>query len=234
VNVTRDVAPTLTIPGKAYAIARSMGKPAKRRTRARRSYHHGDLRRVLVATALELAEEQDVSNLTLREVARRAGVTHSAPYHHFPTKESLLAAVAEEGFRALYAEQLEAAKNAGPRPIDRLQALGVAYVRFAVAHRGHFRVMYRTDKDGWADYPSVLAVSQQSFVLLTTTAEETRAAGGLDVDLLEMSLAAWSVVHGLATLWVDGPLRRLTVLTGNRPIDEVAARITAFSTRQLA
>jgi len=95
--------PTLTITGKGYAIARSMRKPAKRRTSARRSYHHGDLRRVLIATALELAEEQDVSNLTLREVARRAGVTHSAPYHHFPTKESLLAAVAEEGFRALYA-----------------------------------------------------------------------------------------------------------------------------------
>lgn len=188
---------------------------------------------MLVETALELAEEQDVSNLTLREVARRAGVTHSAPYHHFPTKESLLAAVAEEGFRALHAEQVEAARNAGPRPIDRLQALGVAYVRFAVAHRGHFRVMYRTDKDGWADYPSVLEVSQQSFVLLTTTVEETRKAGGLDVDLLEMSLAAWSVVHGLATLWVDGPLRRLSVLTGNKPIDEVAARIAAFSTRQL-
>ena len=210
-----------------------MRKPAKRRKPTRRSYHHGDLRRVLIATALELAEEQDVSNLTLREVARRAGVTHSAPYHHFPTKESLLAAVAEEGFRALYAAQLEAVEQAGPNPIDRLQALGVAYVRFAVAHKGHFRVMYRTDKEGWTDYPSVLAVSQQSFVLLTTTAEEARIARGQDVDLLEMSLAAWSVVHGLATLWVDGPLRRLTVLTGGRPIEEVAARITAFSSRQL-
>lgn len=210
-----------------------MRKPAKRRPRPRRAYHHGDLRRVLIATALELAEEQDVSNLTLREVARRAGVTHSAPYHHFPTKESLLAAVAEDGFRALYAEQLQAAERAGPVAIDRLQALGVAYVRFAVAHRGHFRVMYRTDPEGWADYPAVLEASQQSFVLLTTTAEETRKAGGLDVDLLEMSLAAWSVVHGLATLWVDGPLRRLSVLTGGKPIADVAARITAFSTRQL-
>jgi AcrR family transcriptional regulator len=210
-----------------------MPKPAKRRTPSKRTYHHGDLRRTLIATALKLAEEQDISTLTLREVARRAGVTHSAPYHHFPTKESLLAALAEDGFRVLYTEQLQAAAKAGPNPRDRLQALGTAYVRFAVNHRAHFRVMYRSNPEGWMDYPAVLEASQLSFVLLTTTAEETRKAAGLDVDLLELALAAWSVVHGLATLWVDGPLRRLPVLTAGAPIEEVAARIAAFSTRQL-
>src|ERR1700754_291426 len=95
--------------------------PARKRP-SRRTYHHGDLRRTLISTALALVEEQDVSILTLREVARRAGVTHSAPYHHFPTKDALLAALAEDGFRVLYTEQLQAAAKAGPEPRDRLQA----------------------------------------------------------------------------------------------------------------
>jgi AcrR family transcriptional regulator len=207
-----------------------MAKAAARRRPARRTYHHGDLRRTLVATALALVEEQDVSVLTLREVARRAGVTHSAPYHHFPTKDALLAALAEEGFRALYTEQLQAVAKLGSDPVARLTALGIAYVRFAASHPGHFRVMYRSNLAGWADYPNVLEAAQLSFVLLTSTADETIRAGGLDDDLKDLTLAAWSVVHGLATLWLDGPLKRLPMLTNDQTIEEVAARVTRFST----
>jgi len=77
--------------------------PPVRRARGK-AYHHGDLRRTLIDTALALVAETDVSSLTLREVARRAGVTHGAPYHHFPNKAALVAAVAEEGYRVLLAE----------------------------------------------------------------------------------------------------------------------------------
>lgn len=210
-----------------------MASAAARRRPSRRTYHHGDLRRTLIATALSLVEEQDVSVLTLREVARRAGVTHSAPYHHFPTKAALLAALAEEGFRALYTEQLQAVAKAGPDPVKRLTALGQAYVRFASTHPGHFRVMYRSNLDGWSGYPEVLEAAQLSFVLLTSTADETIRKGGLEDDLVDLTLAAWSVVHGLATLWLDGPLKRLPMLTGDDTIEEVAARVTAFSTSRL-
>lgn len=210
-----------------------MAKPSRKRTPSRRTYHHGDLRRTLLATALELVEEDDAAALTLREVARRAGVTHSAPYHHFATKTDLLAAVAEEGFRLLYTEQLQATAKLGADPVARLQALGVAYVKFAVGRPGRFRVMFRSHLEGWVDYPAVLEAAQLSFVLLTTTADEARRAGAVDVDLLEFVLAAWSVVHGLATLWLDGPLQRVSALMGEKSIEEVATRITALSTARI-
>jgi AcrR family transcriptional regulator len=200
---------------------------------SRQSYHHGDLRRTLLTTALALVEEQDASVLTLREVARRAGVTHSAPYHHFPTKSALLAAIAEEGFRTLYTEQLKAAAKAGSDPIKRLEALGITYVKFADSYRGYFRVMFRSDAGGWADFPEVLEAAQLSFFLLASTAGEAQKAGGMEVDLAEFVLAAWSVVHGLATLWVDGPLRRYPILGNQRTIEDLATRIVSVSTRQL-
>jgi AcrR family transcriptional regulator len=210
-----------------------MANAAARRRPSRRTYHHGDLRRTLISTALALVEEQDVGVLTLREVARRAGVTHSAPYHHFPTKAALLAALAEEGFRALYTEQLQAVAKAGPDPVHRMKALGIAYVKFAKTHPGHFRVMYRSNLGGWVDYPEVLEAAQLSFVLLTSTADETIRKGKLDANLIDLTLAAWSVVHGLATLWLDGPLQRFSALTGASGIEELAARVTAFSTANL-
>ena len=206
-------------------------RPAGRKP-SRQTYHHGDLRRTLLTTALALVEEQDTSVLTLREVARRAGVTHSAPYHHFPTKAALLAALAEEGFRTLYTEQLKAAAKAGPDPVRRLEELGIAYVKFAAAHPGYFRVMFRSDTGGWAGFPAVLEAAQLGFMLVTSTASEARKSG-LQGDFAEFTLASWAVVHGLATLWVDGPLRRYPALTGNRSIEEIAARVVSTATSQL-
>jgi AcrR family transcriptional regulator len=210
-----------------------MAKRSSRRKPVRQAYHHGDLRRTLLETALKLLEQQDASVLTLREVARRAGVTHSAPYHHFKTKTDLLAALAEEGFRALYAEQLKAADKAGPDPMRRLEALGVAYVKFADEQRGYFRVMYRSGVGGWEQFPGVTGAKQLSFVLLTTTANEALASTGAEIDLLEMALTAWSMVHGLATLWVDGPLQQSLPFTGKSSLEELATRIVSVSTNQL-
>lgn len=210
-----------------------MAKRARKAAPAKRAYHHGDLRRALLLKAEELIEKEDVAELTLREVARQAGVTHSAPYHHFATKTDLLAAIAENGFRSLYTEQLQALGKAGPDPVKRFASLGTAYVKFAVARPGRFRVMFRANQQGWSEYAHVLEAAQESFVLLTSTADEAIRAGHVEADLLEFVLAAWSVVHGLATLWVDGPLKRVTALTGDRGIEEIAARITALSTSRL-
>ena len=113
-----------------------------------------------------------------------------------------------------------------------MEALGVAYVLFADAHRGYFRVMFRSDVGGWAEFPAVLEAAQLSFVLLTSTATEARKAG-LQADLVQLTLAAWAVVHGLATLWVDGPLRRYPILTGNRSIEELALRVVSTGLDQV-
>ena len=104
-------------------------------------YHHGDLRRALIDASLALIAEEGFSALTLREVARRAGVTHAAPYRHFADKEALLAAVAEEGFRAMASDMRER-MDKETSPTERLLACGVAYVLFAVRHPSHFRVMF--------------------------------------------------------------------------------------------
>src|SRR5260370_5277199 len=98
-----------------------MRRASPKRAAPKRSYHHGDLYRALIATALKLVEENDVSALTLREVARRAGVTHGAPYHHFRNKAALLAVLAEEGYRALYTEELQAVAKAVADAIALLQ-----------------------------------------------------------------------------------------------------------------
>ncbi|HEX4477190.1 MAG TPA: TetR-like C-terminal domain-containing protein [Polyangiaceae bacterium] len=193
-----------------------MAKSRRGRKPTRRTYHHGD-------------QARGRGGRVALDVARgRAGVTHSAPYHHFPTRTALLAAVAEEGFRELYTEQLQNLTKAGP--VARLESLGVSYVRFAVNHPGRFRVMFRSDPGGWTEHPEVDEAGQLSFTLLSATADAALKANQLDVELSEFILAAWSVVHGLATLWADGPLRRVPILVGDRTIEEVAVRIAAVST----
>jgi|SRR5579863_4395133 AcrR family transcriptional regulator len=211
-------------------MPRAYPKRLSKRKSDKKSYHHGDLHRVLIGTALQLVEENDVAALTLREVARRAGVTHAAPYHHFKNKAALLAVLAEEGYRALYTEQLQAAAKAGSDPITRLQAIGLAYVRFAIHHPGHFRVMFRSDSADWAKHPTLLEAVQLPLVLLTSTAEETKRTRKLTAPPTELVLSSWSMVHGLATLWVDGPLRPILGSSDPKAIEELAARVIAFWT----
>jgi AcrR family transcriptional regulator len=143
------------------------GKGMHKRTTtgSRSSYHHGDLRRALLDTALRLIAEEGSSSFTLREVARRAGVSHAAPYRHFANKTALLAAVAEEGFRTLRTRLLEAGTRLPAEPLARLQTLGVEYVRFAVEHPSHFRVMFGPDIIDPTASPPVHKVSPGTFSL---------------------------------------------------------------------
>lgn len=210
-----------------------MRKPAARRPAPkRRTYHHHDLRRALLDAAVELVQEHDVVALTLRKVAQRAGVTHAAPYHHFASKAELVATLAEEGYEKLYAMQLRAAEVAGDDPVLRLRALGVAYVEFALAHPGHFRVMFRMDLGDWYQDTRLAEGAQRGMVLLSSTIHQVIESQGLEADLMEMTLAAWSVAHGIATLWVDGPLRRTRILS-EEGISALAANVIATSTAQL-
>ncbi|RKH53199.1 TetR/AcrR family transcriptional regulator [Corallococcus llansteffanensis] len=168
-------------------------------------YHHGDLRQALVDAAVELITEEGFSALTLREVARRAGVTHAAPYRHFADKEALLEAVSQQGFRAMAHEMRERmARVSGP--LEQLSAAGVAYVLFAVRHPPHFRVMFgphftRPPK------PDAAEEGANAFTLLVNCIEAGQAAGLLRAgESRRLTLTAWSLVHGLASLFVDRQL----------------------------
>jgi AcrR family transcriptional regulator len=198
----------------------------------KRAYHHHDLRRALLDAAVKLVEERDVVPLTLREVARRAGVTHAAPYHHFASKADLVTSIAAEGYERLYALQLRAAHLAGDDPVEKLRALGVAYVEFALANPGHFRVMFRMDVGDWMQDARLAASAQRSMVLVSSAVAEVIETQALDMDIMELTLAAWSVAHGIATLWVDGALRRSRIFNEST-ISELARRIITTSTEQL-
>lgn len=151
------------------------------------TYHHGDLRAALLRAAGRQVEKEGVAGLSLREVARRAGVSHNAPYRHFPDRDSLLAALAAEGFETL-AEKTRDKQG---------RAMGEAYVGFALAHPQRYRLMF----DGLLkldEHPELRERARASYAALE------KAFAGQGVDARLAAAAAWSLVHGLSHLLLDG------------------------------
>jgi AcrR family transcriptional regulator len=163
------------------------------------SYHHGDLRAAVLRAALEVIAESGPGAVSLRELARRAGVSHAAPAHHFGDKAGLLTAVAAEGFELL-ADELTGARQAG----DDYLGIGVRYVGFAVDHRAHFEVMYRPDLYHRDDPAVVAARDRAGHALYGGAGALADAAGAVDPRLV--GVAAWSLMHGFVTLWLNGNL----------------------------
>lgn len=180
-------------------------------------YHHGDLRRVLLRAASEAITEHGVASLSMRDLARRAGVSHAAPGHHFGDKAGLLTALATEGF-----EQLAKALATSRLASNSFLELGVTYARFAVTRRAEFEVMFRTDLYHAGD-PGVLAARARAadalYAAVADLPDSTRAdapagsparparAGAgeqASPDVRAAGLAAWSMAHGFATLWLSG------------------------------
>jgi len=166
-------------------------------SKASDSYHHGDLRAACVRAARELLEE-DSAALSLRAVARHAGVSPSAPYRHFADRDALVSAVAAVGYREL-AEKLAAA-HPSPSTSDDLAAVAVAYVQFALEHPALFRVMFVEPCDPSSDerVDATAAISDYVGNIVR------HAFPGSDPDAL--ATAVWALVHGLAFLHLDGKL----------------------------
>lgn len=165
-----------------------------------RPYHHGDLRRTILSAALEVVAAEGPIALSLRDLARRAGVSHAAPAHHFGDKAGLLTAIAVEGHALLGKALDEGAAG--------LAGLGVSYVRFAVEHPAHFEVMFRPDLYH-RDAPEIVAAREASYRRLHQLAGTLPGdRGGADAHVT--ALAAWSAAHGFATLWRSDNLHRLT------------------------
>jgi len=183
-------------------------KRAGKRAPRKRAYHHGDLKDQLVAAAEAIILERGVDGFTLREAARRAGVSPAAPAHHFKDAKGLLSEVALRGFRD-FGDALEAAdRRGGTDPARRLHEQGLAYVRFALAHPARFQLMFRQGK--WdPDYPGFQAVANRSFDVLERAIRAARGVkqdAPLDPQAHGMLLATWSIVHGFAHLALGGQL----------------------------
>lgn len=195
---------TVSTPGGTIArkMAKSSAKPRKPRT-----YHHGDLRAAVLDAAAEMLREQGVDGVSLRECARRVGVSHAAPYRHFPTKEDLVAALAVQGFGWLR-EWGDEAMEGLVDPRERLDAYGVAYVRFAVKHPDHFRIMFTRAID-LSRAPGSEAAGRAYDLLRECVA----AVVGETDDSDGAAAAFWALPHGLAMLILDGRIPKERVAT---------------------
>ena len=180
----------------------SSAKPARKRADR---YHHGDLRRALLQAAVRTIQSHGVDGLTLRGVGSALGVSRTALYRHFTDKAALLTAVAAEGFRMLREETARAWEDGG-RGFRGFEAMGSAYVRFAVAHPSHYRVMFGADISIVQDADLAREGPGAFQVLVDALAELQNQRLARREDTRQMALFVWAGVHGVAMLAIDGRL----------------------------
>ena len=169
-------------------------------------YHHGNLRQALLDAARVISDEGNLEQLTLREVARRAGVSHAAPYHHFKDKAAIMTALAHDSDARLEIAMRSAMKGS-QTPEARLNAIGVAYVVHAFEHPNEFRMLFSRETQVMLSPPRL--PKDGAFGVLLECVTECLNAGVIHFPDVETgSLYLWSLVHGLATLIVDGPLHQ--------------------------
>ena len=188
-----------------------------------KSYHHGDLRTALLDATTELVRECGIEGLSLREVSRRAGVSHTAAYNHFADKSALVAAFVDASF-ARFRSALEAARDAGTDPRDALRRVGIAYVLFAHANPQEFKIMFRPELSR-LDVLDGSSCAMESYGVLVQSVATALEAGAIAGDADAIVRVSWAVVHGLAALIVDGPSVR---------VPQTAAEVEAAADESIA
>jgi len=193
-------------------MARSAKKPAKRAARPvpPKPYHHGDLRRVLVEAALQLAKEGGPQAVSVREAARRAGVSAGAPFRHFADRDALMTAVAEQAQRRFRREIEHAlATTSAGDPLKRFRAFGLAYLRWAMRNPAHFEII---SSGRYFDHDGAAALSRDNAELITLTEQmltDASEKGQLrSSELKQIKIAGRALVYGFARMNIDGHFPR--------------------------
>ncbi len=184
-------------------------------TTAARAYHHGDLRAALLDEAAAMIAEGGAASLTMRAIGERLGVSRAAAYRHFADKTALLVAVAGAGFSRL-GSRLQAV-DAGARgsSLERLRRLGAEYVRFAVENPAHYRLMYGKEALTREDIPELREAANAIFEQMVAVIEAHQRSGGLKrQDPRAQAYVAWSALHGLASLWIEGQIQATDDIDG--------------------
>jgi len=163
-----------------------------------------DLRRRVLDASLDLIAREGLEAFSMREVARRAGVSHQAPYHHFPDREAIMAAIVAEGFAYLRTETSAAREGAGDA-FDKLTRIGEAYVGFALAHPAHFKLMFRSEWVNADKHEEAGECAAGAFAVLEAAIADVAKAQARAPDRTILMMA-WSMAHGLATLLLEGKL----------------------------
>jgi AcrR family transcriptional regulator len=199
---------------------------ATKRPRKKRAdqYHHGDLRRALLEEALRTIQAEGVDHLTLRRVGEKLGVSRTALYRHFSDKQALLAVVGREGFRMLRLALTDAWETHG-RGRAGFEAMGAAYVTFAVTHSSHYRVMFGGFVESCGKDVEFVQEATSAFQVLVDSLVEQQQAGLVRKDdPVTLARFIWSVVHGIAMLVIDGQLRGM---------DEQGEALNRYATERL-
>jgi AcrR family transcriptional regulator len=171
---------------------------------SKKKYHHGDLKNALIEAGIEILAKDGLGALSLREVARQAGVSHTAPYAHYTDKQALIAAIATAGYEKLYAKLADVIQRCQASPAQQLVEAGWAYLEFAFDEPDHFKITFSGVIEKEKDYPAFVEISQKSFKLVVKIIETCQQTGVLPVgpsDLIAVSV--WSLLHGLAPLILE-------------------------------
>lgn len=174
----------------------------------RKSAADADARSAVLQAAIEAIEEGGLATLSMRDVARRAGVSHQLPYHYFADREAILAAIAEAGFEIL-GQRLRAAEEMKGTGAERIAEAGRAYVAFACEYPAHFRVMFRQDFVDLMAHPAAHAKAETCFSRLPNLVAACVKEGlSAEPDETALTILGWSLAHGLSCLLLDGPLAK--------------------------
>lgn len=194
-----------------------------------KSISRDDVRTSILEASIALMNEGGLGSLSMREVARRAGVSHQAPYHYFADREAILAELAGDGFDRLYDYMVSAIGLARDKA-GKNRAMGEAYIRFALNNPEVFRLMFRCEMVDLANYPEAKMKADKCFQLVADTLGAAVTSDKTSPDLVPV-IAAWSTAHGLATLMLEGKLGEAFGETLDQR-EEAAKRILAFTAAQ--
>lgn len=227
-----------------------MKKAKAKKTLKTDTYHHGDLKSTLIAAAIKLLKTQASDDLSLRELAREAGVSQAAPYRHFANKEELIAAIMKEGFDLQTRYMIESTEKHKDNPQEMFYQCGLSYFRMGLKHPQHFKLMFGSKVIPDECYPELQMSASGTFVTLRKTITHIQKLGVIGPgDPYHKSMNCWAVVHGFTTLYVEGRLEWLGVHSGNaenalrallsqylvgskQPMDSSASQFKMFETKE--
>ena len=175
----------------------------------RDNYHHGDLKNALIQAGIEILAEEGVGALSLRKAARKAGVSHAAPYAHFADKQTLIAAIAADGHEKIHARLVAVLERWAGDPLQQLLGVVWAYVQFGLEAPDHYKITFSGAIQDEHSYPEFVETSQRNMQVLKTIVERCRAAGIVDTEGIDPELQAislWGVIHGLVSLIIQRQL----------------------------
>jgi len=184
------------------------------------TYHHGDLKNALIQAGVEILAEEGLGGLSLRKVAKQAGVSHAAPYSHFKDKQALIAAISTEGFKQLHTQIRAVLKKHQAEPEILLVETAWAYLQFALNEPDRFKLMFSSALEKEKEYPDFIAASKESFLQLIEIVKVCQQGGVLKQGPAELvAVSVWSTVHGFTALLLEGQIS--SAVTENKDLKQL-------------